>query len=137
MKNLMFKLVILITLGITIFSCNKVVKDSVDSGILENKEPISEFKDMPTKQFQGLNNDFDDWYQENNHRLNEISREEIIAFEDLDVQVMIFNIIPPERKALVWREKFDELLHNEQYNNEQKAFINSLRDRVQPDLYLI
>lgn len=135
MKNLKIKLILAMILSFIIISCNKEVRDSVETGSQKGTEPAPEFKSKSTNQFQGLNDDFDRWYEQNSDRLDEVVRTEIIAFEDLEVQVMIFNVIPPERKAFVWREKFDELLESNHYDNKQKAFINSLKARAKTNLY--
>lgn len=112
-------------------SCkHKTSIEEINNGL--NNE--NTFKNVVINPFEGINQEFDLWFSDNYLRLESVTREEIVSFDE-EVQVMIFNVIPAERKASVWREKYDELLALDIYNSEQRAFIRSLRGKATTALY--
>lgn len=127
--NILFLLLLL-----NIVSCNKDFKD--DKGNIQTS-PNSELnpKNIINNPYHGIRDDFDNWFELNNHRLDEIVRSEIISFEDPEIQVMIFNVIPADRKAFVWNEKYNKLLESDFYDTEQKSFINSLKEKATTSFY--
>ncbi len=78
---------------------------------------------------------FNDWLAQNNHRLHEVTREEILAFESRDTQREIFRAIPNRTKAEVWQQKFEALINSGKYGGESLEFIKFLRNLITEDLY--
>lgn len=139
MKKLVYIGIITMCLAITgFYSCEKKTHQEVSEK--ENLENSKESNNINSKSndsnpFKGLNEKFDNWFSNNSTRLEEVTRDEILSFEDEEVRVMIFNVIPPNRKAFVWNEKYDELLRSNLYNEKQREFIISIRNEVQEEFY--
>lgn len=134
MKIIIYVSLTSIFLGLTGFhSCQKEAHQEVseEKTLIDNNIT----KRSQVNPFIGLNQEFDNWFINNSFRLESITRDEILSFEDEEVQVMIFNVIPASRKAHVWREKYDELLESDLYNQQQKDFIESLRSIAIEEFY--
>lgn len=114
-------------------SCKEKISTQKANDERSNEEVL--LKSNLNNPFEGINEQFDLWFSNNSTRLESVTREEIISFDDEEVQVMIFNVIPADRKALAWREKYDELLALDTYNNQQKAFLRSLRGKATTSLF--
>lgn len=74
------------------------------------------------------------WFELNSHRLNEVTRAEIIKFENPDTRRSIFRSLPAQTKVLMWKEKFNSLLQ-EPLSVNQAKFIMKADSCVELSLY--
>lgn len=86
---------------------------------------------------QGRELTFAEWLPQNENRLHEVNRAEIIAFEDRETRKRVYGVLPPARKAYVWKEKYAELLASNAYSQQQKDFINLLLPYLTTDFFAL
>lgn len=116
MRKTIIALGLVAAAALFIFSCSKEQPE------LESNEAT--IKTQASRQGRELT--FAEWLPANENRLHEVTRGEIIALENRETRKDIYGVLPAERKAHVWKEKYFELLGSNSYSQEQKNFINLL-----------
>lgn len=99
------------------------------------QEPVNTNTSISAHTDQSREQTFSDWYAQNRDRLDEVTRSEIITFDNIETQKSIFNVLPAARKAYVWKEKYNALLAAPGYTQAQKDFFNTCVSYLSEELY--
>lgn len=80
---------------------------------------------------------FSIWYSENYHRLDEVTRAELLSFDDADLRRQIHSVLPRETTKNIWIDKYAEFREIYVLNNEQINFVNTIVEFLSSSDYSI
>lgn len=109
-----------------LFSCAKTNPNPANDEFIENGTIVTRSSDP-----------FSIWYSENYHRLDEVTRTEILSFDDRDLRRKIHSVLPRETTKNIWQDKYDEFKSKYLLNIDQISFVNSIIDFINSGEYSI
>ncbi|MFM1998108.1 MAG: hypothetical protein RL204_55 [Bacteroidota bacterium] len=110
---------------VVLFACSK--EKSIDTNSTINE--IGQ-----TKSASG-NVTFEDWFEENKSRLNDVTWQEVVAFSDIDIQREIFRCVPTATKVNIWKGKYDAFLNIPDLSSDQRNFIIELNNTLSVQMF--
>lgn len=109
-----------------LFSCAKTNPNPANDQFIENGTMVTKSSDP-----------FSIWYSENYHRLDEVTRAELLSFDDIDLRRQIYSVLPSATTKQIWLDKYENFLTKYDLSSEQLQFINSVITFIESSEYRI